>query len=266
MLDLFEFEAMASMQLGPRGTVTAAGLIEVTDYGRIGAFQLAVNMELGVLRFFGFASLELKTYSTPQPVARYYDASTKQVIPVTEAPEMVNIDPNTLQVFIGGEWVKGTSYAPNVNPSNLADSVAEYARADKNHAEDAIQALGAFPLDVKKTPVDFLAADGHKWLLGPEGAGVLFVRREHLDLLRPLGVGWKSVVHSHDFTRIELVLKDAAERYEGGSPNTAGFIGLGCMGMGYPRNTVKRRKEVRDGRNNGLRGLPPAVSVNGKDD
>ena len=93
---------------------------------------------------------------------------------------------------------------------------------------DAIQALGVFPLDVSRTPVDFLAADGHKWLLGPEGAGVLFVRREHLDRLRPLGVGWNSVVHSRDFTRIELVVKDTAARYEGGSPNTAGWIGLGA--------------------------------------
>jgi cysteine desulfurase/selenocysteine lyase len=93
---------------------------------------------------------------------------------------------------------------------------------------DAIQALGAFPLDVKKTPVDFLAADGHKWLLGPEGAGIFFIRREHLDLLRPLGVGWNSVVHDHDFARIELALKDTAGRYEGGSPNTAGLIGLGA--------------------------------------
>lgn len=54
---------------------------------------------------------------------------------------------------------------------------------------DAIQALGVVPLDVRQTPVDFLAADGHKWLLGPEGAGVFFLRREHLDRLRPLGLG-----------------------------------------------------------------------------
>ena len=45
--------------------------------------------------------------------------------------------------FIGGEWVKGDSYAPNVNPSNLAESVGEYARADKKQAEDAIQAARA---------------------------------------------------------------------------------------------------------------------------
>lgn len=91
---------------------------------------------------------------------------------------------------------------------------------------DAIQGLGAFPIDVAASGVDFLAADGHKWLLGPEGAGVLYIRREHLDRLRPIGVGWNSVVHEHDFNRIELVLKDTAVRYEGGSPNTIGLTAL----------------------------------------
>src|SRR5262245_30505137 len=43
---------------------------------------------------------------------------------------------------------------------------------------DAIQGLGVLPLDVSRTPVDFLAADGHKWLLGPEGAGLFWARRE----------------------------------------------------------------------------------------
>jgi cysteine desulfurase / selenocysteine lyase len=93
---------------------------------------------------------------------------------------------------------------------------------------DAIQGLGVFPLDVKKAPVDFLASDGHKWLLGPEGAGVFYIRREHLNLLRPVGVGWNSVKHEHDFNRIEYDLKDTAQRYEGGSQNVAGLIALGA--------------------------------------
>jgi len=92
---------------------------------------------------------------------------------------------------------------------------------------DAIQGLGALPFDVKQTPVDFLAADGHKWMLGPEGAGIAYIRREHLDTLRPFGVGWHSVVHEHDYTHIELKLKPTAARYEGGSQNMAGMIGLG---------------------------------------
>jgi selenocysteine lyase/cysteine desulfurase len=93
---------------------------------------------------------------------------------------------------------------------------------------DAIQGLGVFPLDVHATPIDFLAADGHKWLLGPEGAGLFFLRSEHLDRLRPIGVGWHSVAHSSDYGRIELEFKPSADRFEGGSQNMVGFLGLGA--------------------------------------
>ncbi len=91
---------------------------------------------------------------------------------------------------------------------------------------DAIQGLGVFPLDVRQTPIDFLAADGHKWMLGPEGAGIFYLRREHLDLLRPIGVGWHSVAHASDYSRIELNYKPTAARYEGGTQNMVGFLGL----------------------------------------
>jgi cysteine desulfurase/selenocysteine lyase len=91
---------------------------------------------------------------------------------------------------------------------------------------DAIQALGVFPLDVKAAGVDFLAADGHKWLLGPEGAGLFYLRREHLDLLHPIGVGWHSAANAGDFTEPEMRLKDTAARFEGGTYPVATFVGL----------------------------------------
>jgi cysteine desulfurase/selenocysteine lyase len=92
---------------------------------------------------------------------------------------------------------------------------------------DAIQGLGVFPLDVAATGVDVVACGGHKWLLGPEGAGILCVRREHLDRLRPLGVGWNSVVHALNYNKVELDLKHTASRYEGGTANMAGNLALG---------------------------------------
>ena len=82
---------------------------------------------------------------------------------------------------------------------------------------DAIQGLGPLTIDVEKTPIDFLCADGHKWLLGPEGAGFLYIRKSWIDRLRPLGVGWHSVTSSYNVPKPEFTLKPNAQRWEGGS-------------------------------------------------
>ena len=91
---------------------------------------------------------------------------------------------------------------------------------------DAIQGLGPHVIDVGRTPIDFLAADGHKWLLGPEGAGFLYVRREWIERLRPLGVGWHSVVGTYNSPTADFTLKPTAERWEGGSFNMPGLQAL----------------------------------------
>lgn len=93
---------------------------------------------------------------------------------------------------------------------------------------DAIQGLGVLPLNVKRIPIDFLAADGHKWMLGPEGAGLFYTQRRHLNWLRPIGVGWNSVQQQYHFDHIDLNLVDEARRYEGGTQNMAGMHGFGA--------------------------------------
>jgi len=90
---------------------------------------------------------------------------------------------------------------------------------------DAIQTLGAFPLNVAGC-VDFFAADAHKWLLGPSGAGLLYVRRELQGLLRPIVHGWHNV-RCPDFVAQErLEYRPDARRYEVGTVNLSGVVGL----------------------------------------
>ncbi len=109
---------------------------------------------------------------------------------------------------------------------------------------DAIQGLGVFPLDVHALGIDFLAADGHKWLLGPEGGGVFFLRQEHLELLRPLGLGWNSVEGRGDYARLEMPLRPTAARYEGGSFPMAGMVGL-AESLRLIRELTPRRLQQR---------------------
>jgi cysteine desulfurase / selenocysteine lyase len=93
---------------------------------------------------------------------------------------------------------------------------------------DAIQGWGAFPIDVKAAKISGLAASGHKWLLGPGGCGVLFVKKDLAEQLQPSIVGWLSVEGWHDFTAREPVWRTGAGRFESGTPNLAGIYGLGA--------------------------------------
>jgi cysteine desulfurase / selenocysteine lyase len=119
---------------------------------------------------------------------------------------------------------------------------------------DAIQGLGPHRIDVRRTPIDFLAADGHKWLLGPEGAGFLFVNREWIDRLRPIGVGAHSVIGSYNAPRVELKLKPNAQRWEGGSFSMPGLLTFGAsVGLFHEwgleavsRRIVERADAVRE--------------------
>jgi len=93
---------------------------------------------------------------------------------------------------------------------------------------DAIQSLGVLPLDVRRCAIDFLSADGHKWLLSVEGCGIFYCARSALDLVRPRVVGWRSVDDNRDFDRYHLELQPGAGRFEEGTPNTAGIFALGA--------------------------------------
>ncbi len=112
---------------------------------------------------------------------------------------------------------------------NDLDSLGELCRErDVFFFVDAIQSLGVFPLDVQRTPIDALAADGHKWMLGPEGAGFGYIRREWVERLHPIGVGAFSVARPFDFSTIDFNLKPHAGRWEGGALNVSGVTAFGA--------------------------------------
>jgi selenocysteine lyase/cysteine desulfurase len=82
---------------------------------------------------------------------------------------------------------------------------------------DAIQTFGAFPTNL--TCVDFAAADAHKWLLGPCAAGLMYVRKEVQEQLRPTTHGWHNVRNPNFVAQDEVEYKPDARRYEAGSQN-----------------------------------------------
>lgn len=91
---------------------------------------------------------------------------------------------------------------------------------------DAIQGFGAFPFHVREMQIDAFAADGHKWLLGPEGCGVLFIAREWQDRIEPVEFGWTNVAGWADYASRDMTLRQDAGRYEPGTLNVIGSFGL----------------------------------------
>lgn len=93
---------------------------------------------------------------------------------------------------------------------------------------DAIQGLGALPLDVREAQVDFLAAGGYKWLLSPLGSGLFYCRRERLAQMGPAMLGWLSREGAEEeLFRYDLPLRPDARRFEESAPGLAPLLGMG---------------------------------------
>ena len=153
-----------------------------------------------------------------------------RVVPVEQGIAEINrlfeaCDEQTRLISLS--WVSFSSGYRFTN-EQLHEIVKEAHRRGIYVMLDAIQGLGIFPLDVAELEIDFLAADGHKWMLGPEGAGLFYIRQQHLDLLRPLMVGWHSVANAFDFSNIDWKPRRQASRYEGGTQNMVGTLGYGA--------------------------------------
>ena len=84
---------------------------------------------------------------------------------------------------------------------------------------DAIQSIGVKPFDVQACHIDFAMADGHKWMLGPEGLALFYCRKEWQDKLALKQFGWHMVENIGDYDRTDWRPADSARRFECGSPN-----------------------------------------------
>lgn len=91
---------------------------------------------------------------------------------------------------------------------------------------DAIQSLGAVPFDVDAIHADFVAADGHKWLLGPEGVALFYTRPAARELLEIHQFGWHNLHDAGNFDHKTWAIASDGRRFECGSPNMLGIHGL----------------------------------------
>lgn len=105
--------------------------------------------------------------------------------------------------------------------------IGDFCRTNRKlFCVDAIQTVGVLPVDVQAMKIDYLAADGHKWMLGPEGAGIFYCRRELIERTRPVMVGWMNVVDAQNYGDYNYTLRADAGRFECGSWNVPGLLAL----------------------------------------
>lgn len=91
---------------------------------------------------------------------------------------------------------------------------------------DAIQSLGALPMDVQTIQADFVMADGHKWMLGPEGLGVFYCRQAIMPDLKLHQYGWHMIKAAGNYDAQTWEIAETAKRFECGSPNMLGAYAL----------------------------------------
>ena len=91
---------------------------------------------------------------------------------------------------------------------------------------DAIQSIGALQFDVQACQADFVVADGHKWMFGPEGSALFYCRKPLIDQLKLKQYGWHMVQDVSDFNKKDWQPNETAQRFECGSPNMTGIVAL----------------------------------------
>ena len=100
-------------------------------------------------------------------------------------------------------------------------------RSDALLVVDGTQCVGALKFDVAECQADVLAVSSHKWLMGPPGAGFVHVGARAREAVHPSVVGWLTVPEPFAFD-YRLQFPQGSERYEPGTENVIGTVGMGA--------------------------------------
>ncbi len=105
---------------------------------------------------------------------------------------------------------------------------------------DAIQAAGAIQIKAEEWGVDFITGGAQKWLLGMEGLSYIYVSEELQDMIKQKDIGWGSVANAWELLDYDLTLNPTAQRYQSGTPNSAGvFAADASLGL-FVENGMKQ--------------------------
>ncbi|MEO5329090.1 MAG: aminotransferase class V-fold PLP-dependent enzyme [Magnetococcus sp. THC-1_WYH] len=99
-------------------------------------------------------------------------------------------------------------------------------KTDTLFVVDAVQSLGAIPMNVNTMGIDAVAAGGHKWMLAPEGCGLFYLSAKGLATIEPRILGWHSVQNAGDTSSLSIEPRDGIKRFEAGTHNILGAAAL----------------------------------------
>ena len=158
--------------------------------------------------------LNLKNYGVKTRIIKSNQQGVVKSVDIEEA-----VDKNTKLITL-------THISNSIGSIQPIEEVGKIAKEnDVLYMVDAAQSIGHMSIDVKKTQADFIAFPGHKGLLGPVGTGFLYCNKEIAETLNPINLGGGTVT---DVTEDHFELAKVPARFEGGTQNISGFIGLGA--------------------------------------
>ncbi|MBF0143307.1 MAG: aminotransferase class V-fold PLP-dependent enzyme [Magnetococcales bacterium] len=167
----------------------------------------------------------------PSNIVVWLDVAARHGVTVHRVPSLADggVDAGALLARVGPRTrvvaVSSVQYGTGA-VVDVATLGRELAKTDTLLVVDAIQGLGVLPMDLPALGVDALTADGHKWLLGPEGCGLLTLSAKGMSRIRPRVLGWHSVANAGEYDRITTELRPGGRRFEAGSPNLLGAAAL----------------------------------------